>query len=494
MIVKSPFDVVVVGSGNAGASAALAARDAGASVAIIEKSPRTWAGGNSYFTAGAFRVAFDSLADLRTLVDIDDGLAERVDMPPYPAASFVNDLVRVTKGHTDPVLAQVLAKDSLDVARWLRTKGVRWELLFNRQAFHRGDRYQFWGNLVVGAVGGGVGLVASELKALACTGVSIEYERALVRLDVHGDHIALGLSGVGGNETWTAKAVVIASGGFEADPRRRAQYLGSGWDLAAVRGTPYNTGDGLMALLNAGAQAAGHWSGCHAIAWDAAAPAHGRRNVTNRYSRQGYPFGVVVNELGQRFIDEGADFRNYTYAKYGAEVMRQPSGRAFQIFDQQTVPLLSEVDYSTAGRSRYEASTMEELAQRFGIDPNELVRTVTAFNQSTTADPFDPTVRDGKRTRGVLPPKSNWAVPLVKPPFVAFEVKCGITFTFGGVAINSNAAVVQQSGKPFERVFACGELAGGLFYHNYPGGSGLTAGSVFGRRAGVAAARAAMTD
>ena len=484
-------DVVVVGSGNAGMAAALAARDAGAEVVILEKSPPEWAGGNSHFSAGAFRVAFESLSDLRSLLEIDDEAADRIEMAGYPVDSFVDDLRRVTRGRTDPTLARLVAEDSLDAARWLAGKGVRWELLLDRQSFAVGNRRRFWGNLVLGTVGGGAGLVESEFAAVDRAGVEIRYESAVVGMDVSGDSVALEVDGPRGRRTVAAGAVVMASGGFEADAKRRAEHLGPGWDLALVRGTPFNTGDGLFSLIEAGAATHGHWSGSHAIAWDAAAPRHGDRVLTNRYSRQGYPYGIVVNRLGRRFVDEGADFRNYTYARYGAEIMRQPQARAFQIFDQQSLPLVSAVDYATADSTRSDAQTIERLAEEIGVDPEQLAATVSAYNAGVSSDAFDPTVKDRKHTRGVSPPKSNWALPIDHPPFVAFEVTCGITFTFGGVRIDPDGAVLRPSGAPLSRTFASGELVGGLFYHNYPGGSGLTAGVVFGRRAGAAAARAA---
>ncbi len=260
-----------------------------------------------------------------------------------------------------------------------------------------------------------------------------------------------------------------------------------------MRGTPWNTGDPLFMALDAGAASAGHWSGCHAIAWDAASPLHGDRELTNRFSRQSYPFGLVVNRDGERFVDEGADFRNYTYAKYGAEIMCQPGALAFQLFDATTLPMLATVDYSTATDSRYEAGTVRELAAAAGIDPDGLERTVDSFNAAVgeRPAPFVPAVKDGRAAAGIVPPKSNWANRFETPPFVAFAVTCGITFTFGGLQIDPDGRVLDPGGSALPGLYACGEIVGGLFHHNYPGGSGLTSGTVFGRRAGAAAAREA---
>jgi tricarballylate dehydrogenase len=197
---------------------------------------------------------------------------------------------------------------------------------------------------------------------------------------------------------------------------------------------------------------------------------------------------IVVNADGERFIDEGADFRNYTYAKYGAEVLRQPQGIAAQIFDARTAQMLRTIDYEAPGATRVDADTLAELAEGLGIDAARLERTVAEFNAAIRPGDFDPTVKDGKRTEGIAPPKSNWALPLDSPPFVGFRITCGITFTFGGVRVDDDAAVLDTAGRRIPGLFAAGELVGGLFFHNYPGGSGLTAGAVWGRRAGWAAA------
>jgi tricarballylate dehydrogenase len=210
--------------------------------------------------------------------------------------------------------------------------------------------------------------------------------------------------------------------------------------------------------------------------------------LTNRYSRQSYPVGIVVNVNGERFIDEGADFRNYTYAKYGAEVLRQPEGIAAQVFDARSVGLLRTIDYEAPGATRVEAGTLRELAEGLGIDAERFARTVREYNAAVVDGDFDPAVRDGLRTEGLAVPKSNWALPLDTPPYVAFPVTCGITFTFGGVRVDEDARVLDVAGRVMPGLFAAGELVGGLFFHNYPGGSGLTAGTVWGRRAGYAAA------
>ncbi|HEX3428159.1 MAG TPA: FAD-dependent tricarballylate dehydrogenase TcuA [Candidatus Limnocylindrales bacterium] len=490
---EAGVDVVVVGSGNAGASAALAARERGCSVLVVDRAPIEWAGGNSYFTAGAFRTTYDSLDDIRRLVAMSDEEAAAIDIPAYSVEDFRGDLARVTEGRADPALSDVVAGEAASALAWLAAAGVEWELMAARQSFAVGGRRRYWGNLVIGARGGGKGLVEAEHIAMRNAGIRIGFETAFddfitEERQVRGVVVASG----GRRRAIPAGAVILASGGFQADPARRAAYLGPGWDLAKVRGTPWNTGGPLFRALDLGAAPSGHWSGAHAISWDAAAPASGDRVVTNRYSRQGYPFGLMVNREGRRFVDEGADFRNYTYARYGAEVLRQSGALAYQLFDADSIQYVSSVDYDTAVSSRTEAQSLDALAATIDVDAPTLLASIAAFNASVNDRPFDPTIKDGRGTVGIEPPKSNWALPLTRPPFVAFAVTCGITFTFGGLRVDSQAAVVGSDGRPIDGLFAAGEIVGGLFYHNYPGGSGLTAGTVLGRRAGAAAAAIAI--
>jgi tricarballylate dehydrogenase len=298
----------------------------------------------------------------------------------------------------------------------------------------------------------------------------------------------------GGRKTFriTAKAVVLACGGFQANTEWRTRYLGPGWELAKVRGTRFNTGDGIRMALEAGAMSYGHWSGCHAVGWDIAAPDFGDLLVGDGYQKHSYPLGIIVNIRGERFVDEGADFRNYTYAKYGRSILEQPGQMAWQIFDGKVTPLLRE-EYRIRQISKVSANSISELAARLdGMDVPALTHTIEEFNAAVTTDvPFNPNVKDGRHTFGLAIPKSNWSNRIDQPPFEAYAVTCGITFTFGGLRINEDAAVLDTEGEPMPGLFACGELVGGLFYFNYPGGTGLTAGSVFGRIAGHSAASSA---
>jgi tricarballylate dehydrogenase len=485
---KQRYDVVIVGAGNAAFSAAHAAIERVNRVLVLEKAPREWAGGNSYFTAGAIRTTYDGLEDLRPIVEnLTDEQAATTELPPYTPEDFMADMERVTEGRCDKELTRILVDDAADTIRWLHEKGLRYRLMYDRQSFEVDGKRRFWGALVLGTVDGGKGLVEQHTAAAEKSGVEIRYDSPVVGLLQESDGAVTGVvcERRGGREEIQAGAVVLAGGGFEADPRMRAEHLGPQWEAAKVRGTPYNTGEVLRMALEAGAQPYGDWSGCHAIAWDAAAPPTGDRELTNLFSKQSYPLSIVVNKDARRFLDEGADFRNYTYAKYGAEILRQPGALAYQLFDAKTEPLLRQDEYTAPGVSRYEASTIRELARRLDLNADALERTVDEFNAAVQPGEFNPAIKDGKRTKGVQPPKSNWAQPLDTPPFYGFVVTCGITFTFGGLRVDADAQVLDRTGRPVPGLYAAGELVGGLFYHNYPGGSGLTAGAVFGRRAGA---------
>ncbi|MBM3582733.1 MAG: FAD-binding protein, partial [Alphaproteobacteria bacterium] len=238
-----------------------------------------------------------------------------------------------------------------------------------------------------------------------------------------------------------------------------------------------------------GASSAGNWSGCHAVGWDRNAPEFGDLAVGDGFQKHSYPFGIMVNARGERFVDEGADFRNYTYAKYGRVILEQPQQFAWQIFDRKVVHLLRD-EYRIKQVTKVTAATLEELAGKLeGVDANAFLRTVEEYNAAVRADvPFNPNVKDGRSTAGLRIPKSNWANTIDQPPFEAYAVTCGITFTFGGVRIDGEARVKDEAMNPISGLFAAGEIVGGLFYFNYPGGTGLMSGAVFGRIAGRSAA------
>jgi tricarballylate dehydrogenase len=396
----------------------------------------------------------------------------------------------VTQYRTDPWLAETLVDRSLQTLQWMREQGVRFLPLYGRQSFEVEGRIRFWGGLFVEVWGGGPGLIEALTRRAFSLGVDIRYRHRAVSLSGS----ARGVEGVvvdtaDGRSTLAANAVVLACGGFEANAAWRSQYLGPGWDLAHVRGTRFNTGDGIQMAVEIGAATRGHFSGCHAVQWDANAPEYGDLAVGDGFQKHSYPFGILVNTRGERFVDEGADFRNYTYARYGQEVLRQPGQIAWQVFDAKCDRLLRD-EYRIRQVSKVSALSLEALASRMeGIDAVRFLQTVTAYNKAVNeAVPFDPSIRDGRGTEGLAIAKSNWAQRLDTPPYSAYAVGCGITFTFGGLHVDALAQVLAQDGEPIPGLYAAGELMGGLFYFNYPGGSGLTSGAVYGRLAGEAAA------
>src|SRR5579872_7287876 len=487
----SSYDVVVVGAGNAALCAALAARESGVRVLVLECAPQAECGGNSRFTAGAMRVAYNGVDDLaRLMPDLTEEDKARTDFGAYAEDQFFDDLARVTQYRTNPELAELLVRRSFETMIWMRTKGVRFQPIYGRQAFNVGGRFKFWGGLTVEAWGGGPGLIDALHASAAHHGIDLWYQSRALELE-HDDD---GVTGVairreGRTMIVAAKAVVLAAGGFEANAEWRTRYLGPGWDLAKVRGTRFNTGDGIRMALDFGAEAAGNWSGCHAVGWDRNAPDFGDLAVGDGFQKHSYPLGVMLNARGERFVDEGADFRNYTYAKYGRVILEQQHQFAWQIFDAQVAPLLRD-EYRIRQATKVSADTLEALVGKLeGVDPAAALATLHAFNAAVMRDrPFDPNVKDRRATRGLAVPKSNWANPLETPPFEAYQVTCGVTFTFGGLKVDAQARVLSADAGPIPGLFAAGELVGGLFYFNYPGGTGLMAGAVFGKIAGAGAA------
>jgi tricarballylate dehydrogenase len=366
---------------------------------------------------------------------------------------------------------------------------VRFVPIYGRQAFKIDGKFKFWGGLTLEANGGGPGLVSFLIDACNKADVTIAYETRAVELITHGGSvIGVTVQREGVSHEVRAKAVVLASGGFQANAEWRTRYLGPGWDLAKVRGTRFNTGGGLDMALRIGASPAGQWSGCHAVQWDMNAPEFGDLAVGDGFQKHSYPFGILVNNDGKRFLDEGADFRNYTYAKYGREMLKQPGQMAWQVFDAK-IELRDE--YRIPQVSKVSANSLEELAKALdGMNVADFLKTINEYNAAVdTSVPFNPNVLDGRRTVGLDIDKTNWANTIDTPPFEAYMVGCGITFTFGGLRINTGAEVLNHDASPIPGLFACGEIVGGLFYFNYPGGAGLTAGSVFGRIAGQNAAQ-----
>ena len=396
-------DVIVVGAGNAALCAALAAREQGARVTMLERAPEEESGGNSRYTAGAVRFVFGGVNDLVELMpDLTEDERHNVDFGTYTREQYFDDLGRLTQWRSDPDLAEALIDGSFDTLRWMRGYRVRFSPSYGRQAFKVDGRYRFWGGLAVEVWGGGPGLVQALTEAAGEHDIPILYGARATDL-VEEDDGVRGVDVRRGRERFRlrADAVVLACGGFESNAEWRTRYLGPGWDLAKVRGTRYNTGDGIRMALDAGAMPYGNWSGCHAVGWDRNAPPFGDLAVGDNFQKHSYPLGIMVNADGRRFVDEGADFRNYTYARYGKVILDQPDQFAWQVFDSKVVPLLRD-EYRIREVTKVAAGTLEELAGKLeGVDAEAFLRTVHEYNEAVRTDvPFNPAVQGRARHPG----------------------------------------------------------------------------------------------
>lgn len=497
---KTRYDVIVVGAGNAASCAALSANEHGADVLMLEAAPQDQKGGNSSYTGGALRFAHNGVDDIKRICpDMVEEELKNVDFGTYTVEQYFDDMGRLTEYRSDPDLTELLITRSFDTTLWMRESiGVKMHPGLGRQAFKVDGKFKFWGGLAVHITGGGRQLVDTHHKKCAARGIPILYETTAQSL-IRGAHAIEGVTVEhdGGLLELRAKAVVLACGGFEANAEMRTRYLGPNWDLAKVRGSRFNTGKGIQMALDAGAMSTGHWSGCHAVAWDVNAPPFGDIDVGDKFQKHNYPFGIVVNARGERFLNEGLDFHSYTYAKYGGELLKQPGYFAWQIFDQKATHLLRN-EYRIPRITKVEADTIEALVDKLAksdevrVNGEVLAKTIREFNAAVRTDiPFNPNVLDGRCTEGLALNKTNWANRLDTPPYHAYCVTTGITFTFGGLKVTTEAEVESTAGKPIRGLYAAGELIGGLYYHAYASGTGLMAGAVFGRIAGRNAARVA---
>jgi len=486
------YDVIVIGAGNAALSAAVSAKENGADkVLVLEKAPRVMRGGNTHWSGGVLRFAFDDPQDIAPLLpgvenDYEDFFAG---VAPYPKDRYLGDLQRVTAGRTDPELSNILVSNSKDTVFWMHGSGVKMEPALGVAGVRRGNVVVWPPGLIVRAAHEGVGLSSSWFAIAERIGVEIRYASAAIELvvDTRGRVVGVKLRDDDGIREVTAKAVVLGCGGFEANVQMRTQHIGPLVGAAKVRGTPHNQGDGLRMALAIGAMPWGQWSGCHATPisadWGEFAP----RALTDRSNRLSYLYGVMLNRQGARFVDEGEDTNFYTYAKFGRAILAQPGAKAWQIFDQKVIHLL-EPRYATS--KPISADTLEDLVELLDIDDKaQAVRTLHAYNAAARdAEGFDPSQKDGLSTSGLSIEKTNWGIRLDTPPFHAYSATGGITFTFGGVKVNENTQVIGTDWRPLKGLYACGEMIGGLFYDNYPAGAGLVSGATFGRIAGRSAA------
>ena len=486
------YDVVVVGAGNAALCSAIAARESDATVLVLEKGPQKKRGGNSYFTDGAIRIAFDTLDDLRPIMPhMTDEQADKIVLPAYTADQYRADFQRITQGQTDTTLSNIVIDNSLPTMRWLHSHGIQFDMIYDNQSFIKDGKYHFWGGLVVKTEGRGIGLVNALFAHAAELGIEVRYETAgqALLLDQSGGISGIEVVNQGRVETIKAKAVILACGSYEGSMAKRIAQMGVEWEKAILRGSEFNTGDGIDMATAVGGVKYGDWKMGHAISTDANAPEVGDFDVPGDiFKKSSYPIGLIVNKEGKRFVDEGADFRNYTYAKYGREILKQTDATAYHLFDGQVAALLRS-EYREELCTKFESDTLEGLIEQIDIDGEAFITTIHDYNLAVQAGDFNPQILDGKGTVGLAVPKSNWANTISQPPFLAFPVTCGLTFAFGGVKVTPSAEVVNSEEQPIAGLYAAGEMVGGLFYHNYPGGSGLASGAVFGRIAGSCAAQ-----
>src|SRR5688572_23272039 len=396
IMLPTSADVVIVGGGNAALCAALAAAEHGASILVLERAPEDESGGNSRFTAGAMRCVYDGVEDLKALMpDLTADEIAQTDFGTYTEDQFFDDMYRVTEYRTDPDLTEILVKRSRETLRWMRSKGVRFAPIWGRQAFKVDGRFKFWGGLTVESHGGGPGLVNYLTGAAEKNGITILYDTRAMGLVTDDDGVQ-GLRVRHEGKTGTIKThnVVLAAGGFQANAEWRTRYMGPGWELAKVRGTRFNTGDGIRMALEAGAMPTGNWSGCHAVGWDRNAPEFGDLSIGDNFQKHSYPFGIMINANGERFVDEGADFRNYTYAKYGRVILAQPGQFAWQIFDKKVLHLLRD-EYRIKQVTKVSANTLEELVSKLDdVNAEKALETIKAYNAAVMTDvPFNPNIK-----------------------------------------------------------------------------------------------------
>jgi tricarballylate dehydrogenase len=457
-----PYDVLVVGGGNAALCAAIMARRAGGRVLVLECATKDFRGGNSRHTR-----------DIRYMHRAATGYVTGG----YEEEEFWQDLLGVTGGATNERLARLTIRESETLGDWMPANGVRWQKPL------RGTLHLTRSNLFM--LGGGKAMMNAYYDTAAKLGVQVQYETEVEDLNVHdGEFVsAVGVSD-GKPRCFEAETIVIASGGFEANIPWLKEYWGVAAENFVIRGTPHNQGRMLKELLRHGARPVGDPRGCHAVALDARAPKFDGGIVTRLDS---VPFGIVVNKEVKRFYDEGEDFWPKRYAIWGKLIAEQPEQIAYSIVDSKALP-----HFMPSVFPPIEASSIAELATEFGIDPRALMHVVEEFNRSIRAGRFDPGSLDECRTEGLDPPKSHWARPIETPPYYGYPLRPGITFTYLGVTVNERAQVIMQNDQPAKNIFAAGEvMAGNILGRGYLAGFGLTIGSVFGRIAGREAARCA---
>ncbi|MBI4526943.1 MAG: FAD-dependent tricarballylate dehydrogenase TcuA [Deltaproteobacteria bacterium] len=486
MAVGKNRDVIIVGSGNSGSLAALATQEVGARVLILEKAPKERRGGNTHFTGGSYRFAYKPDEVRGIIPDLSESELNSMEFEGLSQDQFYGHIMRITEGRANPEMVELLVKESQPTIKWMTAQGAQWEFRpEDAAALKHGKIHVGSGVQWLRAKNRGEGLSKNLFSILEKRGIPVLYGTKVVKLlqDRRGRVCGVTVKNEEGFEDIEGKAVILACGSFEANREMRLKYLGAEWETMPIRGTRYNTGDGLRMALEIGAQTAGHWAGCHAAQVDVGAPEFPEMTRTDDTTRSGYQMGIIVNVHGKRFVDEGEDWRPFTYTKFAHEIMRQPQRMAFQVIDSKMVDHLS-------GRYnkgiQVKADTIEELAQKLEIDVDSLVQTVKEFNAGVQTGTWDLTTKDGKRAVGISPPKSNWAIEIDRPPFYAFPTKAALTYTFGGLKTNRKCQVLDNEDNVVPGLYAAGERVG--FWHfRYMGGSGLMLGAVTGKIAGAQA-------
>lgn len=453
------WDVVIVGSGNAALCAAITAAEDGAKILILETAPKSYRGGNSRHTRN-FRCMHDG--PLGPLVDS------------YSEDEYFSDLMKVTGGETDEGLARLAIRKSQDCLPWMQDRGVRFQPpLSGTLSLARTNAF---------FLGGGKGLVNAYHRTANKLGVRVEYNANVTHLEVEGPKVAY-LDYMQGDETHRLfpKSVIVAAGGFQAD----TDWLTRAWGPAAknflIRGTPYNRGVVLADLLKQGVDQVGDPTQCHAVAIDGRAPKYDGGIVTRLDC---VPFSIVVNKTAERFYDEGEDVWPKRYAIWGRLVAAQPDQVGYVIIDAKSLNLFMPSVFPPI-----KADTLQDLADQMGLPADKLQKTVQQFNASCgDASAFHPTELDGVSTRGLTPPKTNWARPITEAPFYGYSLRPGVTFTYLGLKVDETAQCFID-GKPIANLWAAGEtMAGSILGQGYLAGFGMTIGTVFGRIAGKEAA------
>ncbi|MBU6492443.1 MAG: FAD-dependent tricarballylate dehydrogenase TcuA [Burkholderiales bacterium] len=455
-------DVLVIGGGNAALCAALMAREAGASVLLLEASPREWRGGNTQHTRN-LRCMHDAPQDV--LVDA------------YPEEEYWQDLLKVTGGQTDETLARLVIRASSNCRDWMRRHGVHFQPPLSG-ALHVARTNAFF-------MGGGKALVNAYYRSAEALGVQIRYNAPVDAIELDGERFVAARLGA---ERIAARSCVLAAGGFESNRawlREAWGQVNGEWvaDNFLIRGTRFNMGVLLKFMIEAGADAIGDPSQSHCVAIDARAPLYDG-GICTRVDC--VSLGVVLNRNAERFYDEGEDFWPKRYAIWGRLVAQQPGQIGYSIIDSKAVGRFMPPVFPGI-----QANTLAELAQATGLDVPTFVKTIETYNAACRVGTFDHAVLDDCHTEGIAPAKSHWARPIDTPPFYAYALRPGITFTYLGLKTNEQAAV-HFDGKPSPNLFVAGEMmAGNVLGKGYTAGVGMSIGTAFGRIAGTQAARAA---